>query len=206
MKFPVAAIDQFYASFPMRVSGSGSSGGDDADSLIALLEQIGPAVLMPHSAAGPDHFAVAQQREDLVAGMVVVEPSGCPGVDPLPTPGSIPFAALYADISNRSAQSGRKAACQSTVDGVNANGGVGVMIDLTLPPYSLSNNHLMMQEVDSATIAGHVSFLDANVPSGTPPTPPTQDLRLAQANRFFVGRALTSGERAGQSLVHVLEP
>ena len=138
----------------------------------------------------------------------MVEPTGCPGIDPSPTPGAIPFAAVYADISNRPAQSGRKAACQDTADAVSANGGVGVMIDLTQAPYDLfDNTHLLMQDSDSAAIAGHVmSFIDTSVPSASTSPPAEPALELAQLNRFFVGGALTDGEWAGQSLIHVLEP
>jgi pimeloyl-ACP methyl ester carboxylesterase len=46
--------------------------------LIALLEQIGPAVLVTHSQSGPHGWDVADQRPDLVKAIIAVEPNGPP--------------------------------------------------------------------------------------------------------------------------------
>ncbi len=43
-------------------------------SLLALLEETGPAVLLVHSASGPMAWWMASQRPDLVAGIVAVAP------------------------------------------------------------------------------------------------------------------------------------
>ncbi len=44
--------------------------------LIALLEKIGPAVVLTHSQAGVFGWAVSDQRPDLVKAHVAVEPNG----------------------------------------------------------------------------------------------------------------------------------
>ena len=48
------------------------------DALIALLEKIGPAVLMTHSQAGAFTWPVADARPDLVRAIVAIEPNGPP--------------------------------------------------------------------------------------------------------------------------------
>jgi pimeloyl-ACP methyl ester carboxylesterase len=48
------------------------------DSLVALFDKIGPAVLMVHSQAGAFSWPVADARPDLVKAIVGVEPSGPP--------------------------------------------------------------------------------------------------------------------------------
>jgi pimeloyl-ACP methyl ester carboxylesterase len=48
------------------------------DALLALLEKIGPAVLLVHSQAGAFGWPVADARPDLVKGIVGVEPNGPP--------------------------------------------------------------------------------------------------------------------------------
>ena len=71
------AFDQFFAS---------QFGGMEALlqeqltklALIALLEKIGPAVLMTHSQSGPHGWDVADGRPDLVKAIIAVEPNGPP--------------------------------------------------------------------------------------------------------------------------------
>lgn len=48
------------------------------DALIALLEKIGPSILMTHSQAGAFTWPVADTRPDLVRAIVAVEPNGPP--------------------------------------------------------------------------------------------------------------------------------
>ncbi len=56
----------------------------DADRLARLLDRIGPAILITHSASGPDGWLVADRRPGLVAAIVSIEPMGPPFAD---TPG-----------------------------------------------------------------------------------------------------------------------
>jgi pimeloyl-ACP methyl ester carboxylesterase len=49
-----------------------------ARALIALLEKIGPAVLLTHSQSGPHGWDVADARPDLIRAIVAVEPNGPP--------------------------------------------------------------------------------------------------------------------------------
>ena len=69
-------FDQYYA----HLSPAGPPTGEDerVSATIALLERIGPAILMPHSAPGPSVWRVADERPDLVKAIVSVEPSGPP--------------------------------------------------------------------------------------------------------------------------------
>ena len=52
--------------------------GQYADRLAKLLDRIGPAVLVTHSASGSDGWLVADSRPELVAGIITVEPMGPP--------------------------------------------------------------------------------------------------------------------------------
>lgn len=71
-------FDQFFASqvpsmvsFPMQQELS-------SDAVLALLEKIGPAVILTHSQSGAIGWPVADARPDRVKAVVAVEPSGPP--------------------------------------------------------------------------------------------------------------------------------
>jgi pimeloyl-ACP methyl ester carboxylesterase len=49
------------------------------DALLALLEKIGPSILLVHSQAGAFGWPVADARPDLVKAMLAIEPNGPPG-------------------------------------------------------------------------------------------------------------------------------
>ncbi|MCJ2053505.1 alpha/beta hydrolase [Methylobacterium sp. J-070] len=71
-----AAFDQFYLSqVPYIANGLRTEELVDP-ALIALLEKIGPAILLTHSQAGVFGWAVSDQRPDLVKAHVAVEPNG----------------------------------------------------------------------------------------------------------------------------------
>jgi pimeloyl-ACP methyl ester carboxylesterase len=72
------AFDQFYASqvggppVVLTIEKLVKAAG------VALLDKIGPAILMPHSQAGPPTWDIADARPNLVKAIVAVEPNGPP--------------------------------------------------------------------------------------------------------------------------------
>lgn len=71
------AFDQFFASQVEYASGEVSA-GLVAEAAAALLDQIGPAVVITHSQAGAFGWGVGEARPDLVQAIVALEPSGPP--------------------------------------------------------------------------------------------------------------------------------
>jgi pimeloyl-ACP methyl ester carboxylesterase len=72
------AFDQFYASqFPSLASFPRQQ-ELNRDALVALLDKIGPAILLTHSQSGAFNWPVADERPSLIKAMVAVEPSGPP--------------------------------------------------------------------------------------------------------------------------------
>lgn len=71
-------FDQFYASqFPSLVDFP-TQQRLNRDAGIALLDKIGPAILMTHSQSGTFHWPIADARPNLVKAIVAVEPNGPP--------------------------------------------------------------------------------------------------------------------------------
>ncbi|WP_342167205.1 alpha/beta hydrolase [Methylobacterium sp. SD21] len=71
-----AAFDQFYFSQVPYVASALKSEELVDPAIIALLEKIGPSIVLTHSQAGVFGWAVSDQRPDLVKAHVAVEPNG----------------------------------------------------------------------------------------------------------------------------------
>ena len=71
-------FDQFYASQVETVVSNEETERRIQLAGAALLDKIGPAILLTHSQAGPFGWLIADSRPQLVKGIVAVEPSGPP--------------------------------------------------------------------------------------------------------------------------------
>jgi pimeloyl-ACP methyl ester carboxylesterase len=161
VRYPTDEIEQFYASWPPRVSrgrggGGGGAGGPSQNelALTELLEKTGPAIVFLHSFAGGTGFDVARDNPGLVLGIVALEPTGCPDEEQeVPWDfAQIPFLAVYGDFIDQRNQGGRLANCQKTAELVNAKGGTGEVIQLTERGI-FGNTHLYPQDNNNQEIA-----------------------------------------------------
>ena len=124
--------------------------------LEALLEQTGPAVLVPHSAGGSVVFPLARKRPELVAAIVAIEPTGCPSTAASVTGiTAIPFLAVYGDFIESRNQTGRLEACRTTARLIDGHGGHGETLELTEEGV-FGNSHLLMQDDNGDDIAERI--------------------------------------------------
>jgi pimeloyl-ACP methyl ester carboxylesterase len=73
-----AAFDQFYASQVESMEDIAALEGMMREAGSALLDRIGPAVLLTHSQGGPFGWTIADARPELTRGVVAIEPNGAP--------------------------------------------------------------------------------------------------------------------------------
>jgi pimeloyl-ACP methyl ester carboxylesterase len=73
-----ATFDQFYASQVPSVVDFAKQQEINRDAGVALLDKIGPAILLTHSQSGAMGWPIADARPNLVKAIVAVEPSGPP--------------------------------------------------------------------------------------------------------------------------------
>jgi pimeloyl-ACP methyl ester carboxylesterase len=73
-----AAFEQFYASQFPSLASFPKQQELNRDALVALLDKIGPAILLTHSQSGSFNWPVADARPNLLKALVAVEPSGPP--------------------------------------------------------------------------------------------------------------------------------
>ena len=74
-------FDAFYATQVQAQSNASMSEANNRHSYSALLDKIGPAVLVTHSQAGAYGWSIADTRPSLVKGIVALEPEGPPFVN-----------------------------------------------------------------------------------------------------------------------------
>lgn len=73
-----ASFDQFYAAQAVSIANFPKQQEINPPAIIALMEKIGPSILMIHSQSGAFAWPVADKRPDLVKMIVAVEPNGPP--------------------------------------------------------------------------------------------------------------------------------
>lgn len=71
-------FDQFYASQVESLKSHVESSQVVRDAGVALLDKIGPAIVLTHSQSGPFGWLIADARPNLVKAIVTLEPSGPP--------------------------------------------------------------------------------------------------------------------------------
>jgi len=176
-KFPYEYLDQLLASYTTVISSgeggavgvqkgkrSGGVGKGDrfgsalkTKALTVLLEQIGPAILVVHSAAGAVGTEILQRRQELLKALIMIEPVGCPTdraeVNALFA--DVPILVVFGDHFDVRRMQGRYEACQETVRLVEEASGRSKM--LHLPSLGISGNtHLLMLDRNSREIAARV--------------------------------------------------
>jgi pimeloyl-ACP methyl ester carboxylesterase len=155
-QFPLDSIEQLMGAFAPVVSESmplRDQARGNAEGIIALLEKIGPALLLTHSASGLDGFRVAAQRPDLVEAIVTVEPVGC---DPGQAPDlqGIPVLGVFGDhLEVRPQMQPRLDACDELTRSLADSDDRSET--LVLPELGIKgNSHIMMSDRNSDEIAG----------------------------------------------------
>ena len=74
-------FDNFFASQMNQIANRTTVEGLNRDAGVALLNRIGPSLLLTHSQSGPFAWLIADARPDLVKGIVEIEPNGPPFFD-----------------------------------------------------------------------------------------------------------------------------
>jgi pimeloyl-ACP methyl ester carboxylesterase len=97
-----AALDQFLASQLPSYSDNVAIDQANVSALIALLEKIGPSVLLTHSRSSTFGWLAADGRSKLVLAIVAIEPHGPPYMDRQDAEPVRPYGVTYAPFSDQS--------------------------------------------------------------------------------------------------------
>jgi pimeloyl-ACP methyl ester carboxylesterase len=129
LQFPLEALDQYLAQLVPNTETTLEGGGaNTVDALAALLDKIGPAVVMVHSQSGVYGLDVVRRRPDKVRALVSIE-GGCETLtqhDVGKFFAKVPFTSVWGDNSvgaNSVNGDQRRGGCQKAVSLINGGGG-----------------------------------------------------------------------------------
>ena len=159
LQFPLEALDQYLAQLVPNTETTLEGGGaNTVDALAALLDKIGPAVVMVHSQSGVYGLDVVRRRPDKVRALVSIE-GGCETLtqdDVGKFFAKVPFTSVWGDNSvgaNSVNGDQRRGGCQKAVSLINGGGGRATF--LLLPDNGIpGNSHMMMMDKNNLQIAG----------------------------------------------------
>jgi pimeloyl-ACP methyl ester carboxylesterase len=160
-QFPMEALDQYFAQLVPNAENSLAGGGENTvKGLAALLDRIGPAVVLVHSQSGAYGLDLIRARPSLVRAFVNVEGNCAPVAanEIASSFGKVPFLAVWGDNSvgapgpNGNA---RRDGCASTISAIKQAGGAATF--LLLPDQGIKGNtHMMMLDKNNLVVADKI--------------------------------------------------
>jgi pimeloyl-ACP methyl ester carboxylesterase len=157
-QFPLDALDQYTSQLvPNSEATLPGAGANTVKALAALLDRIGPAVVMVHSQSGSYGMDLVRARADKLRGFINVE-GNCAPVTPEEvnkTFSKVPLLSVWGDNSNGAPGPNgdeRRNGCVATVNAVKAAGGSARL--LLLPEAGQKGNtHMLMLDKNNLAVA-----------------------------------------------------
>jgi pimeloyl-ACP methyl ester carboxylesterase len=160
-KFPVHAREQYFAQIVPNTETSYPEGGRlTTAALAALLDRLGPAVILVHSQSGAYGLGAAIARPGLVKAVVSVEPRVCAvsDADVQAVFTRVPLLTMFGDFFGTDVGDwpGRMAECIGTVDKIKA--AKGTAENIHLPSAGIpGNSHMLMMDTNNQQLAGLIA-------------------------------------------------
>jgi pimeloyl-ACP methyl ester carboxylesterase len=158
-RFPLKALDQYTAQLVPNTETTLAKGGTNTiNGLAALLDKIGPAVIIVHSQSGTYGLGAAVARSNLVRGLISVE-GGCAPIEASDISNhykKVPYLSLWGDHSVGAVGANgdvRRTGCQTTVASFQAAGGRAKFLSLPDELGIKGNSHMLMMDDNNLQIA-----------------------------------------------------
>lgn len=169
LQFPLEALDQYLMQLVPNTETTLAGVGDNTvNALAALLDKIGPAIVIVHSQSGVIGLDVVKKRPQLVKALVTVE-GGCDNFSAADIPSAyakVPVLSVWGDFSVGAKGTvngdGRRNACLAAVNAIKSAGGRAELI--LLPERDIKgNSHMMMMDKNNLQVADVIiQWLSAN--------------------------------------------
>ena len=157
-QFPVEAFDQYTAQLvPNTETTLPGAGANTVNALGALLDKIGPAVVMVHSQSGAYGMDLVRARASKMLGFINVEGNCAPvtAEEVSKTFAKVPLLSVWGDNSKGAPGPNgdeRRNGCAATVDAVKAAGGRARFLLLPDAGHK-GNSHMLMMDKNNIAIA-----------------------------------------------------
>ena len=158
-RFPLNAFETYTAELVPNTEVTLNNGGlNSVNDLAALLDKIGPAIIIVHSQSGVYGLDTVVKRTELVKGLISIE-GGCA---PVTTPdikqhySKVPFISVWGDHSigaEGANGDARREGCQQTVQQFQQAGGDASFLWLPQDLGIKGNSHMMMMDNNNLQIA-----------------------------------------------------
>jgi hypothetical protein len=165
MQFPLEAQGEFWKQMVVDWAATLPTPNPTVPALSELAKKLKGTVLLSHSQSGIYPFQTAVLSNDGIAGIISIEPGGCPDATSdlkpyLKIPTLVVFGD-YVDLVPRWAP--RLTSCRAFTAAVQKAGGKAEL--MVLPERGIKgNSHMLMQDRNSLEIAGLLSkWMDENV-------------------------------------------
>jgi len=158
LQFPVEAMEQYTMQLvPNAETSLAGIGANTVNALAALLDRIGPSVVIVHSQSGTYGLDLVRRRPKLVRALVTVE-GGCDGFtdkDAASAFAGVPVLSLWGDNSVGAKQTvngdARRNGCLAAVNAIKAAGGRATLT--LLPEIGIKgNSHMMMMDKNNLQV------------------------------------------------------
>jgi pimeloyl-ACP methyl ester carboxylesterase len=157
-QFPVEAFDQYTAQLvPNTETTLPGAGENTVKALAALLDRIGPAVVMVHSQSGAYGMDLVRARAAKMLGFVNIEGNCAPVTadEVSKTFSKVPLLSVWGDNSKGAPGPNgdeRRNGCAATVDAVKTAGGRARLLLLPEAGHK-GNSHMLMMDKNNIAIA-----------------------------------------------------
>jgi pimeloyl-ACP methyl ester carboxylesterase len=160
-----ALDDEGYKHWLASLMPEGPVAGGVNPGIIAVLEKVGPAIVIGHSQAGTMSGGIANDKPELFKAVIGIEPQGDCNLPPTVTVNGLAKVPTLSIHSLNQVGRPETAACLDTYDKIRTMGGDATYHSLPkLPPSPLydripqsgiwGNDHIMMWDTNSDVIAG----------------------------------------------------
>ena len=156
-QFPVEAREQYFAQLvPNSEATLPGANEVQTAALTALVDKIGPAVVLVHSMSGAQGLGAAIARPSLVKALVTVEPVSCAASDSDvgKTFNTVPLLAVWGDFKDAFIDRGL-AQCGSLVSRAVGAGGKAKLLHLPEEGF-VGNSHMLMMDRNNLKVADRI--------------------------------------------------
>ena len=154
-QFPTNFFNVFAQNYPF-IGTSNQSFAGAIEAVIDLTES--NVWLLAHSAGAGHAVTAAREKNDLVKGLILIEPAGPPDTDDFPDLNGMHMLGVYGDFIISRNQASRKLATEAAAILFQNAGGISEVVSLPEDYAIFGNSHILMQDLNSEFIFNIIEY------------------------------------------------